>query len=160
MKQLKKDLFIYALFLILSVIFYFIVIPNEIVLRSSWGGEVSFTSRTFPYLIFIIVGASSLIGLITTFLKIKQKHKDGIEKETKETFLTVINNIKMPVVFMLLIILYGFLFDKTGYLIATLIVPSLFLAVMKCRKWQYYVILYGFAIIVYLIFRFVLRIPL
>lgn len=92
MKQLKKDLFIYALFLILSVIFYFIVIPNEIVLRSSWGGEVSFTSRTFPYLIFIIVGASSLIGLITTFLKIKQKHKDGIEKETKETFLTVINN--------------------------------------------------------------------
>jgi hypothetical protein len=61
---------------------------------------------------------------------------------------------------MLLVILYGYLFSAMGYIIATIIVPPLFLLIMKCRKWQYYLALYGFATIVYLVFKFVLRIPL
>lgn len=160
MKQLRKDLVIYSLLVIFSILFYFIIIPREIVLRNSWGGDVSFTSRTFPYLIFIIIGVASFIGVISTFVKMNKLSDEEKATFKKESFSNVIKEWLIPITFMLLVILYGYLFSAMGYIIATIIVPPLFLLIMKCRKWQYYLALYGFATIVYLVFKFVLRIPL
>lgn len=160
MKLLRKDLMIYILFIIVSILFYFVVIPNEIVLRNSWGGDVSFTSRTFPYLIFIIIGSSSVIGAITTVFKMRRISQENSEKDVRGTFVSLIHTLKAPVIFMLLIIAYGLLFGKYGFILATIIVPPLFLLLMKCRKWQYYIAMYGFATIVYVVFKFLLRIPL
>jgi hypothetical protein len=160
MKQLRKDLVIYSLLVIFSILFYFIIIPREIVLRNSWGGDVSFTSRTFPYLIFIIIGVASFIGVISTFVKMNKLSDEEKATFKKESFSNVIKEWLIPITFMLLVILYGYLFSTMGYIIATIIVPPLFLLIMKCRKWQYYLALYGFATIVYLVFKFVLRIPL
>lgn len=160
MKQLRKDLVIYSLLVIFSILFYFIIIPKQIVLRNSWGGDVTFTSRTFPYLIFIIIGVASFIGVISTFVKMNKLSDEEKATFKRESFINVIKEWLIPITFMLLVILYGYLFSKIGYIVATIIVPPLFLLIMKCRKWQYYLALYGFATVVYLVFKFVLRIPL
>lgn len=160
MKQLRKDLVIYSLLVIFSILFYFIIIPREIVLRNSWGGDVTFTSRTFPYLIFIIIGVTSFIGVISTFVKMNKLSDEEKATFKRESFINVIKEWLIPITFMLLVILYGYLFSKIGYIVATIIVPPLFLLIMKCKKWQYYLALYGFATVVYLVFKFVLRIPL
>jgi len=52
------------------------------------------------------------------------------------------------------------LFDRFGYAIATAIMIPVYLVSLKCKKWYYYAITYGVGITVFVVFKFLLNIPL
>lgn len=49
--------------LILSIVFYVVVIPAQIPLRSNCGADIVFTSRTYPSLPAIALMIMSVIGM-------------------------------------------------------------------------------------------------
>lgn len=158
MKRLKNDMLLYIGLIVICLLFYFVFIPQQIVLRGSWSGDITFTSRTFPYILFAAMGIASFIGVIQTAYKMKRciAENGGGEKESGGG----IKKLLLPVYFFVLTGIYAFLFDRLGYIIATAVIVPLYLISLKCKKWQYYVITYGVGAAVYLIFKFILNIPL
>lgn len=151
MKRLKNDMFIYLCLIAVSILFYFVLIPRQIQLRGSWSGDITFTSRTFPYLLFAVMGIASAVGVVQTAFKIKQYQ--GGDQEIRTELLP-------PIYFFVLTGAYALMFAKMGYIIATMIVIPLYLYSLKCKKWQYYLITYGVGTFIYVVFKFLLNIPL
>jgi len=156
MKQLKKDMVLYIILVIISLLFYFVAIPQQIPLRSSWSGDITFTSRTFPYLLFFVMGVAALIGIVQTVIKIRRVTQPEEQQGIKD----ILQNILLPVYFFLLAIGYAMMFDRFGYAIATAIMIPVYLVSLKCKKWYYYAITYGVGITVFVVFKFLLNIPL
>ena len=147
---------------LLSVLFYTVVIPVQIPLRSTWGADIAFTSRTYPSLLAIAMIGMSAIGMADALRKIfLQKRREGEGKGAgQEGEKPPLLKTLIPYVIFGLILLYGALFAKIGYIWSTLLVPPAILAVMGCRKYSYYLCVYGFAAAVYVLFRFVLQVTL
>lgn len=158
MKRLRNDMLLYIMLIVISLLFYFVFIPQQIVLRGSWSGDITFTSRTFPYILFVVMGITAFIGVIQTAYKMKRFiAENGSEaKEGGGGF----KKLLLPVYFFVLTGVYAFLFDRLGYILATVIIIPLYLASLKCKKWQYYAITYGVGVVVYLVFKHILNIPL
>lgn len=158
MKRLRNDMFMYIGLIVICLLFYFVLIPQQIVLRGSWSGDITFTSRTFPYILFAAMGIASLIGVIQTAYKMKRfiAENGSAVKEAGGG----LKKLLLPVYFFVLTGVYAFLFDRLGYIIATVVIIPLYLASLKCKKWQYYAITYGVGAVVYLVFKFILNIPL
>lgn len=160
MKKARRELCFMAVLLILSILFYTVVIPAQIPLRSTWGADIAFTSRTYPSLLAIAMIGMSAIGMADALRRIVlQKRREG-EQAGQEGEKPPLFKILIPYVVFGLILLYGVLFAKIGYIWSTLLVPPAILAVMGCRKWSYYLCVYGFAVAVYVLFRFVLQVTL
>ena len=66
----------------------------------------------------------------------------------------------MPFIVFALVLLYAVLFMMIGFIPATLVVPPVILFVIGCRKWHYYPIYYVFAALMYLLFRYILLVPI
>jgi cell division protein FtsW (lipid II flippase) len=108
--------------------------------------------------IFIVSGIS-LTNAIIRYVKLRRT--DGSQREfhavsdqrVMKTFL------KVCLVY-LIILLYAILFTEFGYVISTLLIPPVLLFVLGCRKWQYYIYVYAFATIIYMLFIYVLKVPM
>jgi hypothetical protein len=161
-KKVKYDIIVMMILMIVCVLFYFIFIPGQIRLSGAWNGNTSFSSRTFPYISVITIFIVSSISLIKSIVTIK-KHKSEISLEAKAKYTfnkKTIYHFFMPFIVYLIILAYGILFMKIGYIFATLIVPPILLFVLGCKRWQIYSYVYGFAAIMYLIFKIVLKVPM
>lgn len=156
MKRLKSDMLLYLCLIVISLLFYFVFIPQQILLRGSWSGDITFTSRTFPYLLFAVMGAASVIGVVQTGFKMKRYQGEVSPVRFGEGM----KQLLLPVYFFILTGIYGFLFARMGYLAATIIIIPVYLVSLKCRRWQYYLITYGVGAAVYVVFKFLLNIPL
>ena len=137
LKKARREFCFMAVLLVLSILFYTVVIPAQIPLRSTWGADIAFTSRK----IFVL-------------------KRRAAEQPRKESAKEPLAKALVPYAVFGLILLYGVLFAKIGYIWSTLLVPPALLAVMGCRKWTYYLYVYGFAAVVYVLFRFVLQVVL
>lgn len=158
MKRLRNDMLLYIGLIVICLLFYFVLIPQQIVLRGSWSGDITFTSRTFPYILFAAMGIASFIGVIQTAFRMKRFN--AAERSTDESGQGIVGKLLLPVYFFMLTGVYAFLFAKLGYIIATVVIIPLYLASLKCKKWQYYLITYGVGAAVYAVFKFILHIPL
>lgn len=147
----------FIMILSLSMIYY--IIPNYIKLTSIQAAE-SFTARTWPTLIswgMLIVSAIGFLSAATEyFIFIKKNGRAAQEKLSAQE----LKGILFPYLIYVLIVAYGLLFRYTGYLIATVLIPPIMLWFLNCRKWQMYALLYAFGIVVFILFKFVLRVPL
>ena len=158
LKKNWRDIITMSILMIISVMLYFVFIPTEIPLRSSWSGDVVFNSRTFPNILAISLFVVSFIGLlggIKKIIRLKVSEAE-IKKETNGNRFAVF----IPFVVFALAILYGVLFIQIGYIGATIIVPPIIMFILKCRKWQYYFYVYVFAALIYVMFEYVLLVPL
>jgi len=153
--KLKRDFISYLIVFILALFLWFIAIPQQIVLRNSWSGDVAFTSRTFPNLLTIGFGIVSVLGMISTAWKYRAlKEEDTpVEKHSLQWKIT-------PWLVFAIIVVYAILFSEIGYIISSAIVCPILLFVLDCRNWKYYVTVYAFAAAMYVIFRIILLVPL
>lgn len=155
MKRLKCDMVIYVCFLAVSLLFWFVFIPQQIVLRGSWSGDIVFTSRTFPYILFAALGIASVAGILQTLYRMKTAVKEQVGQETMKW-----KSLLIPAGFFALTGLYAWMFSAWGYIVSTAVIVPVYLAALTCRKWQYYLVTYGFAAVVYVVFKYLLNIPL
>lgn len=160
LKKARREFCFMAVLLVLSILFYTVVIPAQIPLRSTWGADIAFTSRTYPSLLAVALMVMSVIGIADAVRKILALKRQAAEQPAEESAKEPLVKTLIPYAVFGLILLYGVLFVKIGYIWATLLVPPALLAVMGCRKWTYYLYVYGFAAIVYVLFRFVLQVVL
>ena len=124
----------------------FLVIPKQVGLETTVNFGIS--SRTIPYGVAAVIGVCGVL-LIGKSLVLKQD-------ETKELVLKQ----EVPALLMFAAyIAYLFVFEKEWPL-ATVALGCISLALAKCKKWYYYLIVAGLAIGMFFLFVLVLHIRL
>ncbi len=147
-----------VIFILLSLWMIFIAIPSEISLSATWSTvDSGVNSRTFPYFSAIIMGSAALLQLIIVVKKyIIQRNAQ--EKPVQGKIIWI-KELRAITVFIICVI-YGILFIKIGYILATIIAPPMILFVLGDRKWKHYLTVYGVGAAMYVIFQFLLKIRL
>lgn len=146
--KVHTDLVSGIFFLIFSVAL-FLVIPSQVKVVTD---EVV-NSRTFPYILSLIIMAMSLKTIALEVVRLAKKEA----VETKEFDSKV--EAKALFLFSLLIV-YVILIQVIGYLVSSLLMVSSFLIFFKTKKWYYYAITLGLTVGIFFIFKMVLNVQL
>lgn len=158
-EKAKKDVFLMAFLIVLSLVLLLWVIPSQIKVTAMMESE-SFTPRTWPYLITLSLLAVSLIGFINSLTRyLRLRREEGPAEKRKWTRADWEKEL-FPYLIFALVVLYGALFNLFGIIPATAIVPPILLWFLRCRKWQMYAVFYGFAAAIYLLFTRILLVPI
>lgn len=160
-KEAKGDIILYSVLLAVSFIFYKWIIPTQIYMNALARME-KFNPDTFPNfatIVFMIVSAAGLIWAVIRYIMAVKTEgkpvKESMELTKKEKI-----GIFMPFIVFALIIVYIIIFAKIGFIIATALIPPVILFVIGCRKPKFYIYYYIFSIVMYLLFRFILLVPI
>lgn len=135
-----------GIFAILLCIALLILIPMEIGVETT----VSFgiTSRTIPYGVAALIGVCGIVLIVKSLVFKKDEIKEITLKHEVPALIMV-----------LLLIAYMFVFEKEWPL-STAVLGCASLALAKCKKWYYYVIVAALTVILYFVFTEVLYIRL
>ena len=145
---IKTDLVSGIFFLVLSL-FLFFSIPSQIVVLE----KTTINAQSVPYLLSVLIFIMSLKLIIVDIVKLMLK-KQVTEKEF---------DLKIEGKALLLFsILIGYLvlIPLFGFLISSLLMFLAFLVFFKARNWIYYLVGGLSCTLVYVIFKFLLNVPL
>ncbi|MGI5963824.1 MAG: tripartite tricarboxylate transporter TctB family protein [Lawsonibacter sp.] len=156
MKKAKQDMLSMAVLMAVCASFYFWFIPSQI--RVVANSKTNFTSRTFPSLLMAALFLVALLGFINAVIRYQKAKKAG--KQEPIVSPGTYREIILPLLAFVLILIYALLFKYVGYLVATILFVPALLLLLRCKDWRYYVGGYGFCAVMYLIFIYVLRVPL
>lgn len=159
LKKTRTDFFLMLILFILSLVFYFIIIPDQIPARSSWGTDTFFNSRTFPQILAVALALSTFCGTVSSGWKLAKLKKENASAEEKKEK-TPLSKVLYPYFIFLLILAYGILFDKIGFAISTLLMGAALLFCLGCKNWKYYAVVFVFTGMIYVIFRYGLLVML
>ena len=160
-KKARGDIILYGILTVAGFVFYKWIIPTQIYMSKAASAE-AFSPDTFPNAATILFTAAAFVGFVYAIyryfkaVKAEGKPDKSKEKLTKREFI----GIFIPFIVFALVVLYAILFSKIGFIPATIIIPPIILFVIGCRKWNYYVIYYIFAAVMYCLFRYVLMVPI
>lgn len=156
-KALIRDIILYAVFLVAAVLFHIFVIPSQTVISIAAKAD-SFSPDTFPKLVTKVIALFSAVGLLYSVVRYRNysKKTGGSRGETEERE----KGWSIPFIVVALILAYILCFDRIGFIPATLVFPPLILFVIGGRNWKYYLIYYIFAAVMYMLFKYVMLVPI
>lgn len=164
LKKARTELMVMVFCSLFCVSLFVYIIPTYIFIPPVSRHE-AFNPRTFPYLLATVIGICSFIGLAKstkTFLLVKNDIKnintfdENIEEHAEHTGITKY----IPMITYGLIVVYGFLISRIGFIIPSLIIPPLILFIIGSRKWVHYLSYLLFSASMWVIFRAVLNVQL
>lgn len=161
-KEIRKDMVVYAVLMVCAIIVYFWIIPTQIYLSGSAKAE-AFSPDTFPRFITIVFWLAAAGGFLNSLrLYRRECKKDGDSSENIDQPHAPSAKLAafIPYIVFLLVLVYGILFSQIGFIAATAIVPPIILLIIGCRKWHYYLSYYIFAAVLYLLFKYLLLVPI
>ena len=162
-RQAINGIVLFAVLLAAGLVFRFVIIPNQIVITKIAASE-PFSPDTFPNFIITVFNICAACGILISVVRlIKAKGKQeqtAVEQKAPISKGRKIFSELIPLIIFGLCYLYSFLFKNLGVIPATLISLLLILAALGCRKPKYYIIVLIFAVLFYLLFRFILKVPL
>lgn len=155
-KAILKDIALYAIFLVAAIVFYFYIIPTQTNISIAAKADV-FSPDTFPKLLAGVIAAVSVIGLIYSAARfiIASKNNHGKEEASENK-----KGWWVPYAVVILILAYIICFNKIGFIPATIIFPPLVLFVIGGRNWKHYLIYFIFAAAMYVLFKYVMYVPI
>ena len=124
----------------------FLIIPGQIAMEDTVSFGVS--SRTIPYGVAILCGVCGVILIVKSLVLKQDEYKEIAVKEELSALLMFA-----------VILLYLLSFEKEWPL-ATVALGCASLALAKCKKWWYYVVVAVLAVALYFLFVYVLHIRL
>lgn len=160
-KKARGDMILYSVLVLVGIIFYVFIIPGQIHISKTAGAE-AFSPDTFPNAVTILFIIASLCGLVLSVyryckaVRLEGKPQNNSGPRSRRE---IVGDF-MPYIVFALVLLYAILFMKFGFIPATIIIPPVILLVIGCRKWHYYLIYYVFAALMYLLFRYILLVPI
>ena len=157
-KALIRDMILYALFLAAAVLFHIFVIPSQTVISIAAKAD-SFSPDTFPKLVTKVIALFSAAGLLYTLVRYARYCKAAAGTQEK-TAAERKKGWSIPFIVVALILAYILCFDRIGFIPATLVFPPLVLFVIGGRNWKYYLIYYIFAAVMYVLFKYVMLVPI
>ncbi len=137
-----------AIFIILSMTLWFLI-PSQIPITSD--GVI--TSRSFPRLIVLLMFFSSLFIFVSDIVKL-------ISKRPVNEVKVCLKEEGKAVVVCVLLVAYAFLFDKIGFMVASIVYCYSMLLFFKCKNWKYYAIVTIICVAVTYIFKNILLVQL
>lgn len=171
-KKLKKaiqDMISGLVMLCLGLIMIFVIIPKQIKTRSMLSATASsgVNARGFPLFSCWIIVISAVLLVISALVRLLKLRSEARRTEEGELSKKSANGKGIrwvdegrAVLLMLLCALYMLLFVKIGYIWATIIVPPLMLLLLGGRSWKHFVSVYGFGVVIFILFKFVMKVPL
>jgi len=160
-KKAREDIILYSVLLVAAFVFYKWIIPTQIYMNALARME-KFDPDTFPNFATIFFMIAAIMGIVNSVIrymkavKVEGKPvKEKVEKTQREKV-----GFWMPFIVFALVIIYIIVFAYFGFIPATAIVPPVILFVIGCRKSHFYAYYYGFVVLMYLLFRFVLSVPI
>lgn len=156
-KKQRTNIIVSAVIIAIAAVVWFFVIPSQIRVNSLWGSSSGVTGRTFPYFATALIALAALGELIqsaTAYVKLKRSGAKSDKKPIEWS-----SELRAVLIF-ILCIAYAVLFDRIGYIVSTLLVPPVMLFIMGSRKWYHYISVYAVGAVMYLIFVYLLQIPL
>lgn len=160
-KRIRNNIVLYSVFLVLLICIYFFVIPNQIRISIAAKAD-SFSPDTFPKIIVRIMIAISAVGLFSSLIALNKDIKvNGKRTRERKPFnqKNFIQNL-IPYVVVILILLYIICFKKIGFIPSTIFFPLLILYVIGGRNWKHYVIYLLFAFTMFVLFKYIMLVPL
>ena len=147
-------------FMILSAMVYLVFIPSQIKLAKN----AVFSNRTFPQFTMAVIFIAATVGFIEAALRYKRaKVAEGASSDSKFD----LRSNTMPLLGFVVILAYALMFHYVsiafrgyGLILSTIVfIPVVFLTI-RCKNPKYYAAAYTFAAFMYLIFKFILKVPL
>lgn len=160
-KKARGDIILYSVLFIASFIFYKWIIPTQIYMNALAKME-KFNPDTFPHfatIIFMVASAAGLIWAVIRYFRAVRAEGRPVHENAENTRKEKIGMF-MPFFVFALVVVYIILFAKIGFIIASVIVPPVILFIIGCRKPKFFAIYYIFVAVMYLLFRFVLSVPI
>ncbi len=155
--EVKRNLIASIAFLAFALFMILFAIPTEINVKSGLlAGESSSESRLFPYFASGIMGIAAIIQIVRNLHSYSVLRRSGVENTEH---MDVGKELKALAILVLCVV-YAILFSAIGYIAASIIVTPIALFVMGGRKWQYYVSVLVVVFIMFVIFEYVLYVPL
>ena len=158
MKKAKNDALSMAVLMLFSASFYLYFIPAQVPVVKN--NKTFFTSQTFPRFAMAVIFVLALVGFVNAVMrmvKISRAEGKGEKKAmTKEELWLALT----PYVGFVLILAYALIFKYVSFIVGTVLFVPAFLALLRCKKWQYYVGAYAFCVVMYLIFTLILNVRL
>lgn len=126
----------------------------------------AFTPRTYPDVCIVVILICCVIGLVKEIIHYCRSMKNDPEfsagakkwrdKTTREKL-----GVFMPWICICLCVIYAVLFDKVGFIPATIIIPPIILILLgDMKKPMHYVYVYGFCAVMYVVFTMILGVHL
>jgi len=157
-KAIIRDIILYAAFLIAAVVFHIFVIPSQTIISIAAKADF-FSPDTFPKLLTKVIALFSAVGLVFSIARYMAYSKKTAEKQ-EDAVAGYKKGWTIPFIVVVLILAYILCFDLIGFIPATLVFPPLVLFVIGGRNWKHYLIYYIFAAVMYVLFKFVMLVPL
>lgn len=160
-KKERREIILYSVLLIVSFVFYKWIIPTQIYMNALARLE-KFDPDTFPNfatIFFMVAALMGLVGSIIRYVKAVKVEGKPVKEKVERTQREKVG-IWMPYIVFALVLVYIILFSKIGFIPATAIIPPIILFVIGCRKPHFYLYYYIFVSLMYLLFRFVLSVPI
>lgn len=154
--EIKRDIGIMSVLIVLCAIFYFLVIPAQISESSIYSGDIWVNSQTYPKMVAIATTFVATLELVRNALKLRKlpKEEAPVEKDPDApAFKTVALTTGGLYV---LYVAYALLFNFVGFAIPTLLILPAILYVLGVRKPKNYMIILVFSFSIFVIFRYLL----
>ena len=136
------------LFIILGVTIM-LLMPSQVKIRD----DQAITARTFPTFLTMIMMGGAIILLLREGLKVLRKEPiESIELE-------LLTEVK-ALILMGMLILYAFLMSRIGFMVSSVIYSILMMYYFRVKNWKYYIIVIVAAVLIGIIFRYVLNVRL
>lgn len=160
MKDIKKSIASMGFLCVSSLVLLFVLIPNYIPNRASVSANIDFTCRSWPMFLGVVILFMSIIGLIKYVKAFKVEELRM--KEAGETYVSTFRKVSFirTAAVMGTTILYGVLFSNFGTIISSCVCLPILYVLNGGKKVHEFLIIGGFCGAMYLVFKYILLIPL
>lgn len=163
LKKVRTDLILFTLLTAACLVLLFYVTPRQVAVGNNIA-QSDFTQRTFPNLLLggmTVVSAAGAIVSLVKFLRLRKAQKpEGTAEQAEGKASHGIMVLAAPYITFAVIAVYCVLFVKIGFIWSSLLLPLVLMPMFRCKKWWYYLIVYGFYATIYVLFKMILYVPL
>lgn len=153
MKKLVKDMVLNGVFIVAGIALA-LLIPTQV---KGVNATVQMGPDFFPYLAAGLMIAVNMIALITNYFRYRKQKATETEEFVQKT-----DSKDQLRVLLILALMVGYVFcmPLVGYVVSTLVIVNLLLLILGVRKWYQYLLVSGFSMIIYFVFKNLLYVML
>lgn len=153
MKKLVKDMVLNGVFIVAGIALA-LLIPTQV---KGVNATVQMGPDFFPYLAAGLMIAVNMIALITNYFRYRKQKATETEEFVQKT-----DSKDQLRVLLILALMAGYVFcmPLVGYVVSTLVIVNLLLLILGVRKWYQYLLVSGFSMIIYFVFKNLLYVML
>lgn len=153
MKKLVKDMVLNGVFIVAGIALA-LLIPTQV---KGVNATVQMGPDFFPYLAAGLMIAVNMIALITNYFRYRKQKATETEEFVQKT--DPKDQLRVLLI-LALVVGYVFCMPLVGYVVSTLVIVNLLLLILGVRKWYQYLLVSGFSMIIYFVFKNLLYVML